>query len=170
MQNDIQQKLKLCLELTSPSERDVVYVLVGIGKLIELTDSSNSYPTLLFFRNWVVHSRIDRKSQYGSELSERFKLLHIAPETVGEVFGFVDFIEIENEIIRFSHQQIEKNFLPDRTFLKSFKRALMQVIADVPVLLKWENAEIVLSFDKQSQLHIDGPGEYKGTIDVRAFF
>jgi hypothetical protein len=42
------------------TEAQVVYVLVEVRKLMEITDQSAKYPVLSFYCDWALHSRMDR--------------------------------------------------------------------------------------------------------------
>jgi len=42
------------------SQAQVVYVLVEIRKLIEMTHRTDQYLTLVFYCEWALHSRLDR--------------------------------------------------------------------------------------------------------------
>ena len=55
---------KLNRELTEPilSERQVVYVLAEIRKLMELEKKKDVYASLNFFCNWALHSRLTSSS------------------------------------------------------------------------------------------------------------
>ena len=53
---------KLARELREPitSERQVVYLLVEIRKLMDINNDSAAYPSLRFACNWVVHTVLDK--------------------------------------------------------------------------------------------------------------
>jgi hypothetical protein len=55
-------KLKPESEVEITSERQVVYILVEIGKLIEHDNAKEKYPTIMFYRNWVVHTKLDHSA------------------------------------------------------------------------------------------------------------
>ncbi len=59
MKNDIIAKLNEHIRDGINREADVVYLFVQIGKILEQEDA-RAYPTLQFYRNWVVHHRLDR--------------------------------------------------------------------------------------------------------------
>ena len=61
MNRDIIQKLnKHILGGGLACEAGVVYFLVQLVKLVERDSLRRDYPHLIFYRNWAVHSRLDR--------------------------------------------------------------------------------------------------------------
>lgn len=167
MKIDIQHKLREFIKDESVEESGVVYLLIEIGRLIEQQGIEDQYESLVFYRNWVAHAVIDRQTPYVKKLKEKFEKISIIAAPTTGVFGFVSFIELKNEIIRFFTQQIGKDPLPSRAFLNSFKDALVQVIADIPVVFKLDGGDtITISFDKSEELNVEGPGGIKGSIKV----
>jgi hypothetical protein len=41
------------------TERQVVYILVEIGKLLEHDNAKGTYPAITFYRDWVVHTKLN---------------------------------------------------------------------------------------------------------------
>jgi hypothetical protein len=62
-QHQIVEKLKLELKGEINSERQVVYILVEIGKLLEHEKAKKAYPAITFYRDWAVHTRLDLSEQ-----------------------------------------------------------------------------------------------------------
>lgn len=58
-QHQIVEKLKLEFNEEITSERQVAYILVEIGKLLEHDKAKETYSTITLYRNWVVHTRLD---------------------------------------------------------------------------------------------------------------
>lgn len=52
-QHQIIEKLRLEFDGEITSERQVVYILVEIGKLLEHDNAKATYPTITFYRDWV---------------------------------------------------------------------------------------------------------------------
>jgi hypothetical protein len=59
-QHQIIDKLKLEFDKEIKSEGQVVYILVEIGKLLEHGNAKGAFPTITFYRDWVVHTKLDR--------------------------------------------------------------------------------------------------------------
>ncbi len=60
MQSAILTKIKRELALPVSTERQVVYILVEMRKLLELTRSKVKYDALWFHASWAVHPKMSR--------------------------------------------------------------------------------------------------------------
>lgn len=60
MEHDIVEKLRRELREPISSERQVVYLLVEIRKLMEINGNGRSFPALKFACNWVAHPLLNR--------------------------------------------------------------------------------------------------------------
>src|SRR5947207_2263802 len=60
MTEDIIRKLTVELNKGITTEVQVVYLLVGIRKLIERDEVEEKYPALMFHCDWAVHAKLDR--------------------------------------------------------------------------------------------------------------
>lgn len=167
MKNILHLKLKSFLARANLEEEDVVYILITIGKLIEMAGEKEDYETLVFYRNWVAHPELDRQSSFVKKLGDRFrdmdKRVHIV--TTG-VFGFVSFIEVEREIMKFVHQQVEQNFFLSKETKDSLRGSLIKAVANTPVHIKLEGASIKITCNDIGSFLIEGPGTAKGEIEV----
>lgn len=105
------------------TEKDVLYTIVESWKLCERLGQTTNFPFLKFFRNWCVHTVIDRNLYTGisdiltntnttpeqkleilmdglnSELSIVFKQIRLDPGT------FFDFSQFSNELKRILSEQ-----------------------------------------------------------------
>jgi hypothetical protein len=61
-QHQIVDKLRLEFAEEITSERQIVYILAEIGKLLEHENLKSKYPTITFYRDWAVHTKLDRSS------------------------------------------------------------------------------------------------------------
>jgi hypothetical protein len=168
MKIDIKNKLKNYFEYRDLKESDVVYILVQIGKIIEYEHVHETYDTLWFYRNWVSHPKIDSQTAFVKELRDKVKNIHLSDDLITlKLLGFISFIELKNEIIRFFHKEIEKDKLPSKVFLESFKKSLIQVIADIPVTIILEDKNTIrIAFDQSGEFKIRGPGDYSGSVRI----
>jgi hypothetical protein len=57
----ILSKLRLALTESISSERQVVYILVAIRKLLELSNDSERFVALRFYCDWATHAVMDRE-------------------------------------------------------------------------------------------------------------
>ena len=62
MKEEISRKLTAQLNEGITTEVQVVYLLIGIRKLIERDNKWEQYPTLNFSCDWVLHSKLDRSA------------------------------------------------------------------------------------------------------------
>lgn len=164
MQADIRSKLEYCLSQRNLEEKDVIYIFVQIGKLIEITKTKDTYEALVFWRNICVHSEIYHQKAFILELKRRFKNIQNSGGNLA--FGFVSMIELKNELIRFAHQQVSTELKIPKEFLESFKSALLKIVTDVPITLKFEEGEMVLSFTSTGEIIINGPGDFRGSMMI----
>ena len=74
MTGDIIDKLRAELDRGIGSEVQVVYLLVGIRKLIERDGLNEAYPALKFHCDWALHSKLDRAG--ARAILERFDSAH----------------------------------------------------------------------------------------------
>jgi hypothetical protein len=136
---------KLSSELTKgiTSEAQVVYFLVEIRKLLEITDRADDYPTLLFHCEWALHSRMDRAGalrilQRFDELCDnlfRFdktKLLDAKfNEELSNLLGGVRFRRELESFLEFVHITRD-SFVLDWV---SFMRLYGETIKDAPLVI-----------------------------------
>lgn len=73
MRDKIIEKLKLELNQEITSERQVVYILVEIRKLIEKS-RTEKYKSLKFYIDWLLHPEMNRVG--AAELLKRFDAAH----------------------------------------------------------------------------------------------
>lgn len=163
MQASIQEKLKASLSKDIIEERDVVYILVEAGKLIEITKTWQDYPALWFYRNWVVHSEIGKQTAFLRELKPHFENMNPHMMTDGAL-EFLTFDRLSSDMRKFFHRQIQNNMIPDIRFLYEFQVSLKKVIMDIPVRIKIED-EITLTLKDDNSLNVSGP-KFNGSIKL----
>jgi hypothetical protein len=79
MGRDIVQKLAEEFALRITSERQVVYILVELRKLLEKRGTLQSYRALELCCGWAAHSKLDRSSaREVTKLFDRYEAKHIA--------------------------------------------------------------------------------------------
>src|SRR5260370_38281246 len=62
-QHAIEKKLNRECKEPIATERQVVYILAEIRKLLELENAKDRYPALNFYCNWALHSRISKSAE-----------------------------------------------------------------------------------------------------------
>jgi hypothetical protein len=123
-------------------EADVVYLIVQIGKIIERQGDEVNFPSLWFYRNWVVHYQLDKKGR-----DARTKMLDKLNDAVSAVVAYKhdeilrhleDAVSLKNlhaEIARFvkSHR-LEKPGFDYVDWFKKFDILLINILVDLPLI------------------------------------
>src|SRR5262249_3849019 len=65
-QHQIVEKLRTEFKDEIKSERQIVYILVEMGKLLEHDHPKRTYPTITFYRDGSVHTKLDRSPRADS--------------------------------------------------------------------------------------------------------
>ena len=81
-QSVIVEKLRRELEHEITTERQVVYLLAEIRKLLELRRERKKYFALNFYCCWALHTKMDR--QGAQRILKRFDKAHAAAVTTGQ--------------------------------------------------------------------------------------
>lgn len=124
------------------SEAQVVYFLVEIRKIIsELDKNSGRYPTIHFFSDWVVHTRLDRATAKNMlAYTESFyagldPYLQVAKQTT--FYPFVMFIALRREIHIFLRENdLSEELVLVQSFWEKFIHLVLGVIMDCPIEAK----------------------------------
>jgi hypothetical protein len=140
MQNKILSQIKQELEEIK-TEAQVVYILTRIGIFIELTGQKNTYPILKFYRNWVVHDKINKTHAIENYLN--------------------NFIRGSKKEVMLKHKPLKQElnkFLKDNSILlltsakkKKFIELLKEVIKNVPLIVEPPKAKYKLSFTDETE-------------------
>lgn len=121
MPNEIIRKLKTLLDQGICSEAEVVFLLVGIRKLLERDGGLKKiYPKLRFYCDWVLHAKLDRKD--AREILESKSIKQIL-----EMNAFRD--ELSDFLFAKLEAQVE---------WQDFLRLYVRTISDIPLKLKEE--------------------------------
>jgi hypothetical protein len=168
MKEAIVEKLKDFVDQDTISERDVVYFLVEAHKLIERENLKTEFKTLVFYRHWAVHIKIDHNSEFREYLTGIFEGVHLPEKKIPvEVFSFVYFDLIAKDIIAFWNRFIAvREMKTTDRFFKLFRDSLLQILMDVPIYLVYGNEQVELSFADTGTLRIKGPTSHYGEIDA----
>jgi hypothetical protein len=143
MRSAIKEKMKKFLtDKDSISESDIVYILVQLSKYYEREKvediiTNTAIPCIKFFRNWVVHGTIDRKSTYVNIVLTKHK--ELGPDHLYQQLYKDLLVEINNTGLIIIPPESEE----------AFKRNLFEVIKDVPVIVAVEKEKLVANdYDK----------------------
>jgi len=141
--HSIVEKLQSELHRPIKTEMQVVYILVGVRKLLEHNAQKDQYRVLNFYANWVVHTRLS-----ASPVAD--EIVRLLDETMYRKVNDAVDSTLEGKAVDFFHERLLRDEL--RTFLESsdlpteictdairwhaFRRRLVGVIEDVPLELR----------------------------------
>ena len=121
MTDEIIRKLKTLLDQGICSEAEVVYLLVGIRKLLERDGRlKRTYPKLKFYCDWVLHPELDRKD--AREILESKSIKQI----------------LEMNVFRDALSDFLAAKLDAQVEWQDFLRLYVRIISDIPLKLKEE--------------------------------
>lgn len=142
MKGDIIAKLNS--ELSEPilAERQVVYILVELRKLMEINDDAGAYPALRFHCDWAVHSKL--KGPAAQELVRLFdanqKWLEVKGSkgpglpAVNKWVAMLRLSAFRNELDAYlTVHQLPTTFVTSRASWNTFVRYYARVVEDCPL-------------------------------------
>jgi hypothetical protein len=146
MQNEIIDKLSRELREPIESERQVVYLLVELRKLLELRDELNNWTSIKFHCDWAVHAKLDGPlAQSLVRLFDRhLELLEVGrpPHASAEYeFRLVDDLNRMISLDRFREEltklierlHLDSSIVRDDERWQGFAEAYCGVISDCPL-------------------------------------
>jgi hypothetical protein len=134
-QHQIVDKLRLEFDGEITSERQVVYILVEIGKLLEHDDAKESFPTIMFYRNWVVHTKLEL-SAVADTFVRRFDEYVTSGNTTAsaKLKELVSPLTLRQELTTFlAHHKLTFSCCEDGILWKRFVKYLAGVIDEIPL-------------------------------------
>lgn len=137
MKLEIVSKLDAVLRDCIVNETQVVYVLTRIGKILELENDGN-YPVLKFYRDWSVHTKLDRVKN-----KKIIKILKEFIEDKERRYCFVLHAQFCSELNEFLKNHNLKQL--NKKKLDNFIHILSKVISDTPVDIKFDEPKYRIS-------------------------
>jgi len=134
-QHQIVEKLRLEFDTEITSERQVVYILVEIGKLIEHDKAKEKYPTTMFYRNWVVHTKLDH-SAVAESLVRLFDDYITSSNTAAsdKLKGLVIPLTLRHELKVFlAHHKLTFSCCENGVLWKRFVKYLARIVDETPL-------------------------------------
>jgi hypothetical protein len=134
-QHEIVEKLRLEFDREITSERQVVYILVEIGKLLEHGDAKGTYPTISFYRNWVAHTKLDR-SAVADSLVQLFDDYITSNNTTAsdKLKEIVSPLTLRQELKTFlAHHDLTFSCCENGVLWKRFVKYLAEIIDETPL-------------------------------------
>lgn len=115
-------------------EKDVIYILIEIGKFLEREDNAQNYPPLMFFRNWVAHTRKDRLGDIPDDLRRIVENGDSVEEIKAVLLMVVE--ELRRGINNFCSDKNLPPILENENTWDSFRDSLLLVLEEQPLSFK----------------------------------
>jgi hypothetical protein len=134
-QHQIVEKLRLEFDGEITSERQVVYILVEIGKLLEHDNAKRTFPTITFYRDWAVHTKLDR-SEFADELVRLFDDYITSNNATAsdKLKELVGPLKLRRELRTFlAHHDLTFSCCEDGVLWKRFVKYLAGIIDETPL-------------------------------------
>lgn len=135
--------------LSSIDEASVVYSLVSLYKAVEDRGNEKSFPTLNLYRDWVVHTDLDRNKRLG----DFFKQWDDIIDGIAANSDKLEATNLASDALVFDHlfNEIESLGVALETRQKYlFINALMTDVIDAPLRWKGKNVkEFRFTFEQQ---------------------
>ena len=147
MTEEIIRKLTAQLNKGITTEVQVVYLLVGIRKLIERDDQRKQYSNLNFYCDWILHSELDR-SCVAKEILREFDKAHplwksgidLPQELENKINDISGMDSFEKELTSFLESYGLPPVAQDVDGWSNFFHLYTQVIQDIPLMVKSPDA------------------------------
>lgn len=151
MKEDISSKLSRLLRGAVDEEHKVVYLMVGIRKIIEHKRKEldekmkyRYYPTLTFYCDWCVHIELSGSAaQYYLKHIE--VLVNQDKGIDNKIFDFLNFKELEKEFKDFFKEYNLNSVIFFQNW-KTFLKAFIEVLADCPLFFDGPKPGQIKSF------------------------
>lgn len=134
-QHQIVDKLQIEFAEEITTERQVVYILVEIGKLLEHEKAKETYPTIRFYRDWIVHTKLDR-SALADDLVRQFDDYVTSSNTsaTDKLKELVSPLTLQRELKKYlTHHCLVFSCCEDSVRWKRFVKYLAGVIDETPL-------------------------------------
>ena len=135
MKEEIIKKLESALDEPIEKEKDVVYILAEIRKLLERDDKKSKYSVLNFYCNWVLHSVIDKVEPEIQKLLEEIKRDSHSSDHNRAILEKM----LDSELLQKDLQKFVNDFSIGRNFEANWvaiKKLLIDIISDCPLKIK----------------------------------
>jgi len=127
------------------TEQETLYFIVECWKLCERTNITNDYPFLRFFRNWCVHTKIDRLNNTilsvlkDSSLDDDEKMSVLLNGLRDDVNKILSYLDIEMDFNHTSFQESLMGILTEQPVEFEVHKYSLIVDESTKVPVIWEN-------------------------------
>ncbi|HEY0757887.1 MAG TPA: hypothetical protein VGD59_01390 [Acidisarcina sp.] len=153
MKSDITNKLTKELGQEIVSERQVVYILVELRKLLETQglDKDTRYRALMFSCDWAAHSKLNRESAKAItllfdryETRYRHEPVGVSQAGIPELVEFCEHTRFRQQfVVACEQSDIPTDAIKDDDWWRSFLRHFSEVVRDCPIEAKPETTTYV---------------------------
>jgi len=141
----IQDKLIPKLHQTIRNESQVVYIFVELGKLLEHANGKKKYSIVNFYRDWVVHTKLERSSiadkvvRYFDDAHRAInepELIENPPSLREGILGLVGYTPLRMQLEEcLKHFGLPAILCQTEAAFSRFMRQLGRVVEDSPLLI-----------------------------------
>ncbi len=126
---------KLCQAFGEPvaDEKDVIFILSKIRKLIENENLSNNFPLLKRHTDWALHAKIIEASPMKIILQNIEKTILANKYQPSLVLEMVDFVEFRKQLISLLTQFNIPNKLNETDYWREFRKYFVEILVDCPL-------------------------------------
>jgi len=151
MKDDIINKLNQEFAERITSERQVVYILVEIRKLLEQQNTLQSFRALRLCSNWAVHPKLNHSDAQlilgyfdAYELEFRKSGISMADFRLEPLHNFASYEGFRAELVQaLAPQGVNVGMLQNDDYWQSFIQHYAAVIQDCPLEAKENNTQLV---------------------------
>lgn len=173
MRSDIVEKLNREFDQDIVSERQVVYILVEVRKLLEQENVLDNFRAFKLCSDWVVHPKLDRTGaqfvlRYFNEYEDEFQRsgVTVAESKLAELKGFLTHERFRDQFIEaLEPRGVRTEGLKSDAYWREFIQHYSAVVQDCPLEAKanttntrYVNAVTCLAWPKE-QAKIVYPGK-----------
>ena len=133
MEEEIVRKLKSAFDEPIEKEKDVVYILAEIRKILESNKIKSTFPILNFYCNWALHPEIDKTSSIRPMLEKIEQGILNKRYDVWAVYAMIDFEEFRREMGDFLKKFGSANPFGSRKYWENFRALIIGVLIDCPL-------------------------------------
>jgi len=133
-QHQIEEKLQEEFKRELTSEAQGVYVLVEVGKLFEHRKAKKHYKAINFYRNWVVHTKLEQ-SEFADDLVRTFDeyIANNNQDSSKRMKDLVSPLRLRHELNEFLGEHVKSPYFENDILWKRFVKYLAGVIDQTPL-------------------------------------
>lgn len=115
-------------------EKDVVYFFVEARKALERENRKRDFPALIFYADWVMHTKKDYIPEFVEEVFARHE---------EKLEAFVEMSQLREETTLFLNDYGISPVITDDRFWDTFVAKLIDVLSEQPLVMKGDVRQFV---------------------------